>query len=145
LWSRTGAAQLCQTRKLLGAHKPGAFAESIVVPEASTYKLEDHISFEEGTFVEPFACAVYVCRLLQLSPTDRLIIYGAGPIGLFTLQAAQVYGLRDIVIVDLNTSRLEIAQELGGIDVTGLELLDKSISSGFDCAVDAVGMEVTLI
>ncbi|UKS28044.1 galactitol-1-phosphate 5-dehydrogenase [Paenibacillus sp. HWE-109] len=141
---RTGAAQLCQTRKLLGAHIPGAFAEFIVVPAASTYKLDDHISLEEGTFVEPFACAVHVCRLLQLTTTDRLVIYGAGPIGLFTLQAAQVYGLRDIVIVDLNTSRLEIAQELGGIAVTGLDKLEDSVKGcNFDAAVDAVGMEVT--
>ena len=141
---RSGAAQLCYERKLLGAHKPGAFAEFVAVPEVSAYKLDDHISLEEGTFVEPFACAVHVCRLLQLSPTDRLIIFGAGPIGLFTLQAAQVYGLRDIVIVDLNTSRLEIAQELGGIGVTGLDKLEDSLKrSGFDAAVDAVGMEVT--
>lgn len=143
-YCRSGSAQLCKERKLLGAHKPGAFAEFVVVPEASTYKLDDHISLEEGTFVEPFACAVHVCRLLQLSPTDRLIIFGAGPIGLFTLQAAQVYGLRDIVIVDLNTSRLEIAQELGGIAVTGVEKLGDSVrNDGFDAAVDAVGMEVT--
>lgn len=45
--------------------------EFVAVPEASTYKLDDHIPLEEGTFVEPFACAVHVCRLLQLSPTDR--------------------------------------------------------------------------
>jgi 2-desacetyl-2-hydroxyethyl bacteriochlorophyllide A dehydrogenase len=143
-YCRMGAAQLCQTRKLLGAHLPGAFAEFIVVPEASTYKLDDHISLEEGTFAEPFACAVHVCRLLQLTPVDRLIIFGAGPIGLFTLQAAQVYGLRNIVIVDLNMSRLEIAKELGGIAVTGVDMLDESIRlQGFDSAVDAVGMEVT--
>lgn len=143
-YCRTGVEQLCQARKLLGAHKPGAFAEFIVVPEASIYKLEDHISFEEGTFVEPFACAVHVCRLLQLLPSDHLIIFGAGPIGLFTLQAAQVYGLRNIVIVDLNMSRLQIAEELGGIAVTGLDMLDESIRAhGFDAAVDAVGLEVT--
>lgn len=139
---RSGNAQLCPSRRLLGAHVPGSYAEYTVVQEKNVYPLPDHVSFDEGAFVEPFACAVHICNLLQMSPADRLLIVGAGPIGLFTLQAAQVYGLRDIVVVDLNEKRLEIAAELGGHAVRGLDQLPDD-EREFDVAVDAVGAGVT--
>ena len=99
---------------------PWAFAEYVAVPEKNVYLLEDYVTFDEGAFAEPFAVAVHLCRLLQLDPTNRLLIMGAGPIGLFTLQVAQVYGLKNIVVVDLNEERLEIVKELGGISATSL-------------------------
>jgi len=142
-YCRSGASQLCDSRSLLGAHRPGAYAEYVAVPARNVFVLPDQVSFAEGAFAEPFACAVHICRLLELTPADRLIIYGAGPIGLFALQAAQVYGLKDIVIVDLNESRLEIARELGGIAVTKPELASSLPQAGFDAAIDAVGASIT--
>lgn len=142
-YCRNGQAQLCGERNLLGAHRPGAFAEYIAVPSRNVYRLDDHVTMEEGAFAEPFACAIHVCRMLALTPTDRLLVYGAGPIGLFALQAAQVYGLRNIVVADLNEARLEIVQELGGIAVSSLNQLDPSLSGGFDAVIDAVGADIT--
>ncbi|MFC5653710.1 zinc-binding dehydrogenase [Paenibacillus solisilvae] len=140
----TGAAQLCAERKLLGAHLPGAFAEYVVVPEHNIHRLEPHVSFEEGAFTEPFACAVHICNLLKLHPSGRLLIMGAGPIGLLTLQAARIFGLQDITVIDLNEERLEIARELGAAAATRLELPGSGGSlNAFDAAVDAVGMQVT--
>lgn len=142
---RTGESQRCSSRALLGAHRPGAFAEFTTVSAENLYKLPDHVSDEAGSFVEPFACAVHICRMLGLTPTDRLVIYGAGPIGLFTLQAAQQYGLTDIAVIDLNEARLAIARKLGAQTATQLELLEDQHSSdaGFDAAVDAVGAGIT--
>ncbi|MDR6550447.1 alcohol dehydrogenase catalytic domain-containing protein [Paenibacillus qinlingensis] len=140
---RNGQSQLCSERKLLGAHRPGAFAEYIAVPARNVFQLENYVSLEEGAFAEPFACAIHVCRMLALTPTERLLIYGAGPIGLFALQAAHVYGLQNIVIVDLNATRLEIAKELGGIAITNLDQLDPLLKGDFDAVIDAVGAETT--
>jgi threonine dehydrogenase-like Zn-dependent dehydrogenase len=141
----TGKAQLCPDRQLLGAHRPGAFAGYVTVPERNIHILPDHVSLVEGAFAEPMACAIHVCRMLMLSPIDRLFIAGAGPIGLFTLQAAQAFGLSDIVISDINEERLAIARELGGIAIS--ESVDSwrasNLPTGFDAAVDAVGMGVT--
>lgn len=142
-YCQNGASQLCGARQLLGAHRPGAFAEFAAVPARNVYRLDDHVSFAEGALAEPFACAIHVCRLLALAPTDRLLVYGAGPIGLFALQAAAAYGLRDAVVVDLNESRLEIARELGGIAVSSLDDLPGGIGEGFDAVIDAVGAEAT--
>jgi len=140
-YCRIGETQLCIYRQLLGAHRPGAFAEYAAVPASNVYRLTDGVSFEEGALVEPFACAVHACRLLRLRTDDRLLIYGAGPIGLFVLQAAQASGLKDIVVADLNEGRLEIVAELGGIPVRSAE--ESAPEGGFDAVVDAVGAEVT--
>ncbi len=142
-YCRNGASQLCGSRQLLGAHRPGAFAQFVAVPARNVYRLKESISFEEGALAEPFACAIHVCRLLQLAPTDRLLIYGAGPIGLFALQAAKVYGIQEAVIVDLNEARLEIAKELGGMTAASLGELPEESRSGFDAAIDAVGAQAT--
>lgn len=140
----TGQAQLCPQRSLLGAHRPGAFAEFVAAPAKNVYRLADGVTMEEGAFAEPFACAVHLLRMLRLAPTDRLLIVGAGPIGLFTLQAAHVYGLRDVVVLDLNRGRLEIAAELGATVATGLAELGQELREGaYDAAVDAVGMTAT--
>ena len=136
----TGSAQLCGSRNLLGAHRPGAFAEYIAVPQSNVYALEKHVSFDEGALAEPFAVAVHICRLLKLDPIDRLLIIGAGPIGLFTLQAAQVYGLKNITVVDTSPERLEIVKELKATAITSLD--DTALAS-FDAAVDAVGLDIT--
>lgn len=137
-----GAAQLCAHRQLIGAHRPGAFAEYVVVPERNVYKLNDHVSFDSGAIVEPFACAVHICKLLEPIPTDRLLIMGAGPIGILVLKAAKIYGVDQITVIDINESRLEIARELGGTTATNLEALGVD-GTTFDAAVDAVGLEVT--
>lgn len=126
---------------LIGAHCPGAFAEYVAIAEKNVYRLGDHVSFDEGAFAEPFACAVHICKLLRPLPTDRLLIMGAGPIGLLALQAAKVYGLKQIVVVDINEQRLEIAKELGAVTVTRVSSLVDGHS--FDAAIDAVGMELT--
>nr|WP_230415698.1 alcohol dehydrogenase catalytic domain-containing protein [Paenibacillus allorhizosphaerae] len=136
-----GASQRCVSRKLIGAHCPGAFADYVIVPERNVYKLHDTVSFDEGAFAEPLACAAHVCKLVKPLPTDRLLIAGAGPIGLLTLQVAQMYGLRNVTVIDINEERLSIAQELGA--VAGINLQSLGGEQKFDAAVDAVGLEAT--
>ncbi|MFC5449249.1 zinc-dependent alcohol dehydrogenase [Paenibacillus aestuarii] len=136
----TGAAQLCRERQLLGAHRPGAFAEFVTVAEKNVHALPSHVSMDEGALTEPFACAVHICKLLKPFPTDRLLIMGAGPIGLLALQAAHAFGLRNVAVIDINEERLEIAEELGA--QTARHVSDLADGT-FDAAVDAVGMQIT--
>ncbi|BBH20617.1 alcohol dehydrogenase [Paenibacillus baekrokdamisoli] len=136
--------QLCQQRKLLGAHLPGAFAEYVVVAEPNVYPIPDSLSFEEAALTEPFACAVHLCRLISMKRDDSLLIMGAGPIGLFALTAARTLGLSHIIVSDLNPDRLKIVTELGGIPAHSQEELAAwKPADGFHAAIDAVGMQVT--
>ncbi len=140
----SGMANLCAERSLIGAGRPGAYAEYVAVPERNLHRLPDTLQFAEAAFVEPFACAVRVCRLAAIEPTSRLFIAGAGPIGLFVLQTAKVFGCSQITVMEINPDRLAIAQELGAHIVKSEEELQAiAPHGGFDIAVDAVGMDVT--
>jgi 2-desacetyl-2-hydroxyethyl bacteriochlorophyllide A dehydrogenase len=140
----TGHANLCSSRSLIGAGRPGAFATYVAVPERNVYRMPSGMEMDEAVLAEPFACAVHACRLAKLSPSDTLFIAGAGPIGLFMLQTAKVYGLERIVVSDLNLERLDIVRELGGIPVQSeQELKKESPGRGFTVTVDAVGIDVT--
>jgi 2-desacetyl-2-hydroxyethyl bacteriochlorophyllide A dehydrogenase len=139
-----GKANLCEHRYLIGAGRAGAFAEYAAVPEKNVYVLPEHMTFDDGAMVEPFACAVRICRLASLAPGDAVFIAGAGPIGLFALQAVKVYGIDYAVVLDINPQRLEIVEELEGTAVRSAEELRKVMPSrGFHAAIDAVGIDAT--
>lgn len=140
----TGRPQLCADRVLLGAHRPGAFAEYVAVPAKNLYRLPDHVSMDTGALTEPLACAVHVCSIGQISTDDQILIAGAGPIGLFVLRVASLMRVRNITVIDINEERLSIAEEWGAKTVSSPEELKREIPpGGFDAAVDAVGLQAT--
>ena len=73
-------------------HFDGAYAESIIVPEALLVPLADTLSYEEGALVEPLAVALHAVNITPLSSTDNVVVVGSGPIGLLTLLAARLRG-----------------------------------------------------
>ena len=81
-------------------------------PEAWLHKLPDHVSFEEGSLVEPLSVALAGIERADLWLADPLVICGAGPIGLTTLLAANAAGAEPIVITDLSADRLSKAKEI---------------------------------
>uniref|UniRef100_A0A1Q3FS58 Sorbitol dehydrogenase n=1 Tax=Culex tarsalis TaxID=7177 RepID=A0A1Q3FS58_CULTA len=82
------------------------------------YKLPDHVTMEEGALLEPLAVAVYAMQRVDIRLGSRVIIFGAGPIGLMCLIAAKAMGATRTVILDLDRvqHRLDLAKKLG---VTG--------------------------
>ena len=141
---RESRVQLCERRQLIGAHRPGSFAEYVAVPAGSVVRLPEALTMEQGVLAEPLACAVHIGRLASMNPGDRLLVCGAGPIGILVMMTAQALGLRDIVVMDLNAQRLRIVEALGGIAVSTREQLRWAApESGFDLTVDAVGVDAT--
>jgi L-iditol 2-dehydrogenase len=96
---------------------PGGFAQYIRVPsinvESGVYKLPADVSFEEGTFIEPLACAVRGQRLASFQEDDVLLVIGSGVSGLLHVQLAKFKGLRRVVVADINPYRLEQAAGFG--------------------------------
>lgn len=82
-------------------------------PENLCFKLPDNVSLEEGAMCEPLSVGVHACRRAEVSPLTRVLIVGAGPIGLVTMLAARAFGAPKIVIVDIDDRRLSFAEGLG--------------------------------
>jgi L-iditol 2-dehydrogenase len=98
---------------------PGGFSQYIRVPKINVdfgvYKLPDDLSFEEGTFIEPLACVSRGQRLANLQKDDALLIIGSGISGILHTQLAKFRGVQNIVVVDINPYRLQLAKKFGAL------------------------------
>ncbi|XP_067636043.1 sorbitol dehydrogenase-like [Eurosta solidaginis] len=77
------------------------------------FKLPDHVSMEEGALLEPLSVGVHACRRAGVELGSKVLVLGAGPIGLVTLLTAKAMGAEKILITDLVQQRLDVAKELG--------------------------------
>lgn len=77
------------------------------------YKLPDHMTMEEGALLEPLSVAVHACRRAGVTIGQKILICGAGPIGLVCLLTAKAMGASTVIITDISESRLEVAKTLG--------------------------------
>lgn len=117
------------------------------------YKLPDHVSMEEGSLLEPLSVGIHACRRGNVGLGSKVLILGAGPIGLSALIAAKSMAAEDIIITDIVGDRLELAKELGAKHTIILpkEASEKEIvakvhallGSAPDISIDCVGFEPT--
>ena len=108
----------------------GAFCEYVVMPESFVHPVPDSVSDDAAGLIEPLSVGIWACRRGQVAPGSRVLITGAGPIGLVCLQAALAYGAADVVVSDVNAHRLALATKLGAtgvVDVSKVELTASGI------------------
>jgi len=131
--------------------RDGALAEYVACPADSVYPLPERVSFVEGALVEPLGVALHARRLAQLAPEDRIIVLGAGAIGMFVLLLAQLQGIKSVAVVEPIAGRREWPQRLGAAPVVAShrELLDAGLEGDvvFECSGDnrAIGQGLPLV
>lgn len=105
----------CQTLHE-GNYDPGGYSEFIRVPEINVlrgvYPLPDSVSFEEGTMIEPLACAVRGQRVIGVGKGQTVLILGSGVSGLLNIGVAKLKGA-NVIATDIAPYRLEKAREFG--------------------------------
>ncbi|KAH0948256.1 hypothetical protein HN011_008820 [Eciton burchellii] len=89
------------------------------------FKLPNHVSLEEGALLEPLSVGVHACKRAGIGIDSKVLILGAGPIGLVTLLVAKAMGANKIVITDIAENRLNVAKKLGA-DATYLVQKDRA-------------------
>jgi len=105
---------------------PGGFSQYIRVPKINVkngvYKLPTSMSYEDGTFIEPLACAVRGQRIANIQKDDTVLIIGSGMAGILHIQLSKLNGAQNIVAADINPDRLKLAKKFGAdyvIDAKG--------------------------
>ena len=144
-----GECEYCLTRRgnqcvkwgAIGDTTDGAMAEYVKIPAKNAVVIPDSMSFAEAAFVEPVACVVHGMNRLDLKLGDRVILFGAGAMGLQLTQAIAGSGASELVVVDVSPAKLRLALELGATRavLTG-ELKREDFPRGFDAVVDATGI-----
>jgi len=115
-YCRDGQHTVCDTLRTTN-FDPGGFAEYVRVPkinvEHGTYLLPKEISFEDGTFVEPLACAIRGQRIANVKPGHTVLVIGSGIAGLLHVKLARAVGAGRIIATDINKYRLKAAKKFG--------------------------------
>lgn len=101
----------------VGLASHGGFTEFCVVDEDQVHILPEGIDFEQGALTEPAAVALYSVRQSAIKAGDTAAVFGAGPIGLLTIEALKAAGATEIYAVELSKERQEKAEHLGAIVV----------------------------
>lgn len=140
----------------LGHTIDGTQAEYVRIPHADTslYKIPTGIDEEAVVMLSDIFPTGFECGVLngKIEPGHTIAIIGAGPIGLATLLTAQFYSPAEIIMVDVDDNRLEVAKRLGAttiINNTDGKAAEKIMAmtgeEGVDVAIEAVGVPATFI
>ena len=96
---------------------PGAYAEFARVSPHALYRIPDHVSDRAAALTEPFAVGIHAVRRTRVQAGDACLIMGGGPVGVFTLLAAQRAGAGPIVVSDFAEGRRQLCERLGAAAV----------------------------
>jgi L-iditol 2-dehydrogenase len=111
---RAGRYNLCPDVVFFGTPPvDGAFARYVTIHEDFAFALPESLSDDVGALMEPLSVGIWACRKAGVSAGDRVLVTGAGPIGLLAMQVALAFGATQVEISDLNERRLELARRTG--------------------------------
>jgi L-iditol 2-dehydrogenase len=111
---RTGRYNLCaEVRFFATPPVHGAFANYVTIHQDFAFPLPDSVSDDAGALIEPLSVGIWACRKARLQGGERVLVTGAGPIGLLAMQAALALGATRVTVTDVNPHRLELARRTG--------------------------------
>jgi L-iditol 2-dehydrogenase len=117
-----GIQNRCLNWTAIGYEHPGGLAEFMAIPRRlveyeGVNRIQGDLPAEAACLCEPLACVINGQELSRVSLGDSVLIIGSGPIGLFHIQVAKVMGATNVMLAEINPTRLEMAREFGA-DVT---------------------------
>jgi 2-desacetyl-2-hydroxyethyl bacteriochlorophyllide A dehydrogenase len=115
VYCRAGDINLCPSKRVLGTPSwPGAFGEIIVAPEEAVFHLPDHLSFMQGSLIEPLTVAVHLAQRVGLKAGESVAILGSGSIGGMVSSVCRALGADPIIVADIRQHCLDAARERMG-------------------------------
>jgi L-iditol 2-dehydrogenase len=155
-YTQKGMYNLSDGRMVLGVSckefaRNGAYAEYVTIPQHILYRLPDNVSFTQAALVEPAAVALHAIEITPFETSHTAVVIGAGMVGSFVIQLLKIKGCKNIIAIDLEDERLELAKKLGADYVykpaeQGLSEMVLSLTEGrgADIAFEVVGIAATI-
>ena len=152
---RKGMVNLCSNRQVLGVscdeyRRHGCFAEYVTVPDYILYRIPDNVTYVQASMIEPLSVAYHAATRTKIGEGDTAVVIGIGTIGLLTHQVIRSFGVRQLIAVDIDDGRLELAKRNGATDCVNsknpdaLKQILQLSGGGVDVALDATGIDVTV-
>ena len=147
---RRGFVNCCTDNKTMGVQRDGSFCEYVAMPVERIYEGKG-LSAKELALVEPFTISYHAVNRAPVKAGDKVLVVGAGPIGLFALIAAINKGA-EVYVADILDGRLEKALDFGAkgvINSAKTDIKEEAMKitggDGFDCCIEACGQSVTFL
>lgn len=126
---RAGRTNLCTAREVVGVscqefRRHGAFAEYVSVPERICHHLPDEIPMEHAAMIEAVSVAAHAVSRAPFAAGAACLVVGAGMIGALVVQVLRARGAGEIVSVDRDASRLELARRCGATRTIAVDAAD---------------------
>ena len=148
---QVGEYAQCTNYDYYGSRRDGGFAEYISVKEWNLVLVNESLDFEEAAMCEPAAIALHSIRQAGVNIGDTVAIFGAGPIGIMLAQWAMVWGAFNVVLSDIDQSKVDFAHKMGfknainPLQVDPVEYIKKLTNNlGADVCIEGAGVSVTL-
>lgn len=155
-FTQQGMYNLSDDRMVLGVSTPefkknGAFAEYVTIPHHILYAIPENVSYTEAALTEPAAVALHAIYLAGLHENNTVLVIGAGMVGMFVIQLLKIKGCRNIIAVDTEPAKLNLAKQSGADHVFTPDdpaLIDTinalTGNRGADIAIEVVGIGATI-
>jgi 2-desacetyl-2-hydroxyethyl bacteriochlorophyllide A dehydrogenase len=136
-----GKPNCCETLSVIGVHSDGGMTEEIVMPKSNLYPAEG-LTLEQAAMVEFLAIGAHAVRRTEIKPGWRILVVGAGPIGLGAAVFARIAG-GSVFVVDAAPDKVAATRDMGfeTFNVTQFEsqAFTDARRTGFDAVLDATG------
>jgi 2-desacetyl-2-hydroxyethyl bacteriochlorophyllide A dehydrogenase len=118
-YCRAGRGNLCREGRLLGVHAPGGLAEFVTAPAHRLFPVATGLPSPVAALAEPLAVSVHGLRRVAFEPGQRVLVLGAGSVGLLTVLAARAMGAGEVIATARHPHQAERAEALGADRVLG--------------------------
>lgn len=150
-WCARANEQFCVASSMIGKYRDGGFAEFVVLPARSVFKLPDEIPFEHGAIMMcSSATSLHALNKARLQPGETVAVYGAGGLGISAIQLAKALGAGEVFAVDIQPRKLELAKQLGAVSVNArladpVEMIrEYTRGRGVNVALELIGLPLTM-
>ncbi len=150
---RHGEYGSCDEISFLYRKGHGAMADYVTVRASSVFKLPEALSYEAGALIEPLAVAVHAVRRTDVKLGEKVLVLGAGAIGLMAAALCRRAGAAEVIVSDYSAFRLDMANALGATRTVNLqkgESLTEAVrkatgGKGADKVLECVGRQETFV
>ena len=108
-----GKYNLCEELKVMGFQTTGTASEYFAVDASKVTPLPEGMTFNEGAMIEPLAVTVHAAKRFPELEGSKVVVLGAGPIGILLAQSCKALGAAQVMVTDVSDYRLELAKECG--------------------------------
>ncbi|HWH99028.1 MAG TPA: NAD(P)-dependent alcohol dehydrogenase [Propionibacteriaceae bacterium] len=118
----------------------GSISRLVSIEAAFAHPAPEGLTAEQAAMAEPVSVGVWAARKTSIGPGDRVLVTGAGPVGLYAAQVARSFGAAHVTITDVSDFRLAKARELG----LATSQADGPLTGEFDVLLECSGAQPAL-